>query len=329
MHTEKANRRIMRQIEKITDTIKSEHTNIELLLSETQDKIRGLSKQYLPQYAAQQENIFKEAARESAASYRADAIEDIEAAFEEIRASISEWVSTPIPEGAASLISSIRDYGLTLSAMELLSLSLQCSGSYFGMRALATLAKEQKIAFPNFETLDTLLRMVTLAENQCKNAVNYYVGPVSPDHHLETWLLPDTERHSINTGALAADFLSKEDSSFTRMTKRLLTLTDPEISLLPSERDRIAKMFESCETEDQKVEKMLRLIENPHTSKADAGALKLYDKDLYYAALKLKHDTARIAAKAVEDAVREKQIEALKARTATKEAAAQLADAQQ
>lgn len=329
MHSDKQNRNIQRQIEKITDVIEKVHIDIDLIISETEEKISGLSKKYLPEFAKEQERLYKESARQSAVTIREDAVEDINLAFDEIRASVVEWVSTPVPEGIANLIGNIRNNALQLSSQELLALSEQARGSYFAMRSLSALANEQRLNFPNYEKLDNLSRMITIAENSCRNAVNYYSGSLAEGGHLATWLLPDEELLTVNTSAMAAQFFEQKDSSFWEMTERLLTLTDPAVSLLPSERDRIKKLFARCETEDQKVERMLKLIEDPHTDKTDIGVLKMFDEKLYTAALKLKKDNTRIAAKAVEDAVREKQIEAMKARTSAQLAAAQLADAQQ
>ena len=103
------------------------------------------------------------------------------------------------------------------------------------------------------------------------------------------WLAlnPDTRREfDAARRVFAAEYIARDESSFTRLRQMLNTATDTTISLADSEIDRIGKLFEGVEPAER-FDRMKRLIEShPETE----GKLALYDPHCYKnAKMEIRH----------------------------------------
>ena len=320
MHSDIANRTIQRMTDKVIDTIRDGQKKIDLVLYDYKKKISELSSQYKPEFIEELTGTYQDTARMQIEDIRDDCKTAFNHAFGEIRAAVQSWVAEPIPGAVAGLLDDIRKNNLQLSNNELIALSEQCGSSYFAMRVLEQIASKQKVMFPHFESLDELNKMLTTVESLSRDAIANYAG-----QEPEVWLSgPGVE---ISKAVMAATFLHRESNSLQETRDRLLTLTSEGLALIPSEKKRITELFKDCEDEDAKIDRMLLLLEDSHTNKEDESVLKMFNPNLYKAALTRQRDTARIAAKSAFDVAQKKKLESMEASTKFKEASAKLEDA--
>lgn len=326
MYSKRENEKIMMAIEKIRGVIADHQTSVDLVLDETAQDISKLSQKYRPEFLQAEIEGYQEAAKNNVHELQKDAFVQVNFAFSQIREQITAWINEPVPDALANLIGNARQNNLKMSATELLALSRSAASSYFGLKSLNQIATEQHLMFPNFRDLDSLYSLVTRAEYAVKNVIKFYCGQSQEDGKVAMWLLDSQDVQSRNAAGFSMDFLTRR-TALDEMSETLLSLTDPGISLVQSEKDRLAALFADCEDEDAKVNRMLALIENKHTNHEDESILRTFDQGLYKKALVLKRDNARQAQKSIERVVRDTQEKALKARTKVAETVAQLADA--
>ena len=198
--------------------------------------------------------------------------------FECIEAELQLWACEPPSESFLKIMNAIDTFNLALDADEIVMLSQTASGSYLGNKILNGYAQKNGLQFP-FVELSGMFQEIRNVKADCMLSINAYCGK---EHNITDmrWLAlnPDTKREYDSTRRLfSSEYITRDESSFTRLRQMLNTATDTTVSLADSEIDRIGKLFEGVEPAER-FDRMKQLIE---THPEVEPKLALFDPHCY------------------------------------------------
>ena len=306
-------RNYQNEIQTLIDTIKhiiaDNHVQINDISVSALQKIASY-KDLVPEKKVDKTQTVKERARQSARDKAIEATARLELAFDDLRTTIYDWLSEPLPTNFADIIKVHDAMNLKLSIAELRSLTRLAAGNYFGMKTISEIAGRDFFTDIPFTNADSIFRQIDGAEGDSKASITGYAG-------VETPWLNDIDPFYQD---FAASFLERNQSQLITMEKTLHDALSEESPLIVSEGEKIAKLFENAKTESDKLSTMCNAILN-HT--VSESRLQAFDTNLYREAKQVLADEAAEAAKQARKAKEEAITEAQKAIT---ESARQQAD---
>lgn len=208
-------------------------------------------------------------------------------AFECIEAELQLWACEPPEESFLKIMNAIDTFNLALDADEIVVLSQTASGSYLGNKILNGYAQKNGMQFP-FTELAGMFQEIRNTKADVLLSINAYAGKQNSVTEMR-WLAvnPNTGReYDVTRRLFASEYITRDESSFTRLRQMLNTATDTTVSLADSEIDRIGKMFEGIEPAER-FDRMKQLIEaHPELE----GKLSMYDPHCYKnAKMEIRH----------------------------------------
>lgn len=299
-------RNYLNEIETLIDSIKgiitSHHIAVNNISVSSLEQMASF-KDYVPDVKAIKTQNVKENARQSARDLAIKATQRLELAYDDLRTTVYDWLSEPLPTNFADIIRVHDAMNLKLSLAELRSLTRLAAGNYYGMKIISEIAGRDYFTDIPFTDADSIVRQIDGSEGDCKTAVNAYAG-------VETVWLNDIDPFYQD---FAATFLDRNQSQLITMEKTLRDALDEESPLIVSEGEKIAKLFENAKTESDKLSIMCNAILNSVVSET---RLQAYDSNLYRQAkealAKESAEAARQARKAKEKAIEDSKQASIK-----------------
>lgn len=301
MHSIKANSAIKLATEEIKSTLRAFADAVDESIAKTDEETRKASEVLRDMYAEQEIRRIRQKTRDSIDLARGTATTNILASFDTIERTVNEWVAEPVSPTITSFANMFHDTGMKIGQEELSALSVYGAGSYFGARLLSEIAAQNGLMFKNFDPLPVILRKIRGAKTDCLSCLEGFAGSIGKDHKIAgAWLMNETTFKQPWSAEFIARLDDASHNSFESITSKLLEMSDPTITLLPSESERMAKLFEGKTGEDV-VDTMIELQKNRNLREK----LRLYDADLYDRALQKKRDIAYQISKKAEKAAQQ------------------------
>ena len=217
-------------------------------------------------------------------------------AFEDIGKVVEEWVSQPPSAEFTAVMSTVDRFNLQLSRSEIEVLSTLASGSYIGQKVIDLYASDNAMSC-NFQPVEKIRQQISAARSDALAAVHAYC---TQDMTEYKWI---TDReYPTHVRVYAADYLERERTSLTDLWETLNAAMNPDVSLIPSEIERLEKFFDGHEDRVQRMQELI-LMDPDH-----ADRFALYDPKSYKAARQIiaeqKMEQAAAARKAVAEAAK-------------------------
>ena len=198
----------------------------------------------------------------------------VEMDFDEIEAAVNAWAVEPIDTVFLNLAQAHNSFGLALTLEEMKTLSAKAAGSYYAQKILSGLATAQGLYFPFVELAD-IKRTIRGAKSECMTVIDHYSGIIENNAAAGAWVFDGITAH---WAAIAERFGEYEGGRFSEMTETIDQLISGDYSLLPNDRERIAELFDGAQDEEQRLERMARLM---NSSPELESRLIVYDAELY------------------------------------------------
>ena len=261
------NEYIKQQFSEVREAIRGHHkltdSKLNAYAKKHQENVERLNARTL----SNEENIARVILQGDIAYSARAAADSVNLCFDNLDKIILEWAIEVPPASFLEIMRAVEDFNLKLSNAEILALSAAGSGSYFSQRILKKYAEMNGRTIPG-EDIATLRRMIESARRDAILSINAYTGPEISGYE---WITDDIGNFQGYRRIFADSYLDKTDSSLTRLEKSLTDATDKDISLLPSESERLEKYFEDT-TEETRTQRMAEIL-SEHPEEADGLAL--------------------------------------------------------
>lgn len=208
----------------------------------------------------------------------ATAADSIEIAFSRIDEELTAWAAEPPADDFMKILNAVDRFNLPLDADEIVALSEKASGSYIASKILSGYAEKNGMAFP-FMNLSGIRQQLRNVKSDCLLSVYGYAGGYEniPDFEWITSNPKTGKPFDITRRLFAAEYITREESSLTRLQEILSTATNSKISLAPAAVERINELFKNTKPEDRLNRMRELLVSHPELSEQ----LSLYDHHAY------------------------------------------------
>lgn len=251
-------------------------TEVDRTCEQTKSRLEDAEQKFNPQALAEATADIRRDAKTTVASSASVALGQIAFEFDDITATLAEWIAEPVPESFISITGALNSAGAFPTQSEIEMLSQLSSGNYFAEKILHQMAEQQGMHFPHV-SLDEINRAMNTAKADVESVINTYAGSDSS----MLWIT-ELNDHSLYENpmmaGIALNYMERDDSTLSRFEETIRTATDNTVTLIKTEQDIIAELFSGCSDDTAKTERMKTLI----LAKPELEPrLSIYDKNIF------------------------------------------------